>query len=105
MTHDWLCLRPRRKRTPLPGAERSSGELLPETGRLRGYARPIFPGANVALQRFNGSSWRTIARALIDESGSFEASVDLVPGDYRARLAPGRGFVPGVSPTLTVGPA
>jgi stage II sporulation protein D len=78
---------------------------MPETGRLRGYARPVFPGASVALQRFSGSSWRTVARATIDESGSFEGSVNLVPGEYRARLAPGRGFVPGVSPTLRVGPA
>ena len=78
---------------------------MPDAGRLRGYARPVFPGASVALQRFNGSSWRTVARATIDENGSFEATLNLVPGDYRARLAPGRGFVPGVSPTLKVGPA
>jgi stage II sporulation protein D len=78
---------------------------MPDAGRLRGYARPVLPGGNVAVQRFNGSSWRTIARATIDESGSFEATVALIPGEYRARLAPGRGFVPGVSPTLKVGPA
>ena len=66
---------------------------MPDAGKLRGYARPLFPGASVALQRFNGSSWRTVARATIDESGSFEGTVHLVPGDYRARLAPGRGFV------------
>jgi stage II sporulation protein D len=78
---------------------------MPDAGRLRGYARPVFPGASVALQRFNGSSWRTVARATIDENGSFEGTLDLVPGEYRARLAPGRGFVPGVSPTLKVGPA
>jgi hypothetical protein len=78
---------------------------MPDAGRLRGYARPVFPGASVALQRFNGSSWRTVARATIDENGSFEGTLELVPGDYRARLAPGRGFVAGVSPTLKVGPA
>jgi stage II sporulation protein D len=78
---------------------------MPDAGRIRGYARPVFPGASVALQRFNGSSWRTVARATIDANGSFEGTLDLVPGDYRARLAPGRGFVPGVSPTLKVGPA
>jgi stage II sporulation protein D len=78
---------------------------MPAAGRLRGYARPVFPGANVALQRFNGTSWRTVARALVDESGNFEGTLDLVPGEYRARLAPGRGFAPGVSPTLKVGPA
>lgn len=78
---------------------------MPDAGTLRGYARPVFPGASVALQRFDGSRWRTFARTTIDEQGSFQAAVELVPGDYRARLAPGRGFVPGVSPTLKVGPA
>ena len=78
---------------------------MPEAGKLRGYARPLFPGASVAIQRFNGSSWRAIARATIDASGNFEATVNLVPGEYRARLTPGRGFVAGVSPTLKVGPA
>jgi hypothetical protein len=78
---------------------------MPNAGKLRGYARPLFPGASVAIQRFDGSSWRAVARATIDAGGSFEATVNLSPGEYRARLAPGRGFVPGVSPTLKVGPA
>ena len=68
---------------------------------LRGYARPLFPGASVAVQRLEGS-WRTVARGTIDANGDFEAQLTLSPGDYRARLAPGRGFVPGVSPTLRV---
>jgi SpoIID/LytB domain protein len=78
---------------------------MPNAGRLRGYTRPLFPGASVAIQRFDGSSWRAVARATIDAGGNFEATVNLSPGEYRARLAPGRGFVPGVSPTLRVGPA
>jgi hypothetical protein len=78
---------------------------MPNAGKLRGYARPLFPGASVAIQRFDGSSWRAVARATIDAGGSFEATVNLSPGEYRARLAPGRGFAPGVSPTLKVGPA
>lgn len=82
---------------------RFQGMLDPTT--LRGYARPLFPGASIALQRFNGSGWRTIARATIDANGNFEATADLTPGEYRARLAPGRGFVAGVSPILRVGPA
>jgi stage II sporulation protein D len=72
---------------------------------LRGYARPKFPGASVAVQRLEGGRWTTVVRARLDESGNFEAQLALTPGDYRARLAPGRGFVPGVSPTLKVGPA
>ena len=78
---------------------------MPSAGKLRGYARPLFPGATVAIQRFDGSSWRAVARATIDAGGNFEATVNLSPGEYRARLAPGRGFAPGVSPTLKVGPA
>jgi hypothetical protein len=72
---------------------------------LRGFARPSFPGATVALQRLEGSRWTTIARATIDANGDFQVALALSPGDYRARLAPGRGFVPGVSPILRVAPA
>ena len=99
---------------------------MPNAGKLRGYARPVFPGASVAIQRFDGGRWRAVARATVDAAGSFEATVNLSPGEYRARLAPGRGFVAGfgplrgevrrgqidhlafvagVSPTLRVGPA
>ena len=78
---------------------------MPDASTLRGFARPLFPGGSVALQRFDGARWKTIARATIDQNGDFRAHVNLTPGQYRARLAPGRGFVPGVSPTLTVGPA
>jgi stage II sporulation protein D len=72
---------------------------------LHGFTRPVFPGATVAVQRLDGSRWTTIARAPVDARGRFDAQLALSPGEYRARLAPGRGFVPGVSPTLRVGPA
>jgi len=78
---------------------------MPDASTLRGFVRPLFPGGSVALQRFDGARWKSIARATIDQNGDFQAHVKLTPGQYRARLAPGRGFVPGVSPTLTVGPA
>jgi stage II sporulation protein D len=78
---------------------------MPNASTLRGFARPLFPGASVALQRLNGSTWTTFSRATIDANGDFQAHVNLTPGEYRARLAPGQGFVPGVSPTLKVGPA
>jgi stage II sporulation protein D len=78
---------------------------MPNASTLRGFARPLFPGASVAFQRLAGTRWTTIARATIDANGDFEAQVNLTPGEYRARLAPGRGFVPGVSATLKVGPA
>ena len=38
----------------------------------------------------------------MDEEGRFEAALDLAPGTYRARFAPGRGFAPGLSQPLEV---
>jgi SpoIID/LytB domain protein len=69
---------------------------------LRGLVRPIVPGARVDVQRLVGSSWRPAATATLAENGSFEATLDLTPGTYRARVAPGRGLVPGISPVLRV---
>ena len=78
---------------------------MKDASTLRGVTRPLFPGATVAVQRLNGNRWTTVVRAPVDAQGRFDASLTLSPGDYRARFAPGRGFVPGVSPTLRVGPA
>ena len=72
---------------------------------LRGYARPIFPGTGVTIQRLAGTRWTTVTQATVDANGDFEAHLTLSPGDYRARIARGHGFVAGVSPTLRVGPA
>jgi SpoIID/LytB domain protein len=72
---------------------------------LSGITRPAFPGATVAVQRLDGGRWTTLVRAPVDATGHFNAKLTLSPGDYRARFAPGHGFVPGVSPTLRVGPA
>jgi stage II sporulation protein D len=78
---------------------------MADASTLRGITRPVFPGATVAVQRLDGSRWTTVVRAPVDADGHFEARLTLSPGDYRARFAPGRGFVPGFSPTLRVGPA
>jgi hypothetical protein len=78
---------------------------MTDASTLRGYARPVLPGASIAVQRLEGNAWRTVTRALIDANGDFEARLAFAPGSYRARLAPGRGFVPGVSPILRVGSA
>ena len=78
---------------------------MKDASTLHGYTRPLFPGATVAVQRLDGSRWTTVARAPVDAGGRFDAQLTLSPGDYRARLAPGGGFVPGVSRTLHVGPA
>jgi hypothetical protein len=43
-----------------------------------------------------------VAATQVDESGGFEAQLDLAPGTYRARVAAGRGFAVGFSPVLNV---
>lgn len=72
---------------------------------LRGTARPILPDATIEVQRLEGEAWVTVAKAALDAKGEFEASLQVTPGSYRARFAPGRGFVPGTSPVLKVVPA
>jgi SpoIID/LytB domain protein len=78
---------------------------LPDSTTLRGYARPVLPNAAVTIQRLEGGTWDNVASTTVDASGDFQAQVALTPGDYRARVSPGRGFVPGVTPVLKVGPA
>jgi stage II sporulation protein D len=75
----------------------------PRTQReLIGYMRPVIPGARVAIQRQEGTSWTTVATAAVNDAGSFDAQLQLVAGTYRARVAPGHGLVPGLSPVLLV---
>jgi SpoIID/LytB domain protein len=69
---------------------------------MRGVVRPLVPGARVEIQRLGGVSWKTVARTTVDEEGKFEVVLLLEPGSYRARVAPGRGLVPGMSAVLDV---
>jgi hypothetical protein len=69
---------------------------------LTGRVRPALPGAEAVIERRAGSGWRIAGRATVDERGRFRARMRLSPGTYRARVAPGNGFVPGVSPPLDV---
>ena len=69
---------------------------------LRGLVRPVLPGARVDIQRLDGSSWRAVGTASVDDAGAFEARLELTPGTYRARVAPGHGLVAGFSPALQV---
>jgi stage II sporulation protein D len=73
-----------------------------EQTTLRGIVRPVVPGARVDVQRLSGAAWKTVGTGVLDTAGAFEAAVRLTPGTYRARVAPGRGLVPGVSPVLKV---
>jgi stage II sporulation protein D len=72
---------------------------------LRGVARPVLPGKVAIQRRDETGAWTTVATATLDEAGGFEAALDLRPGSYRARFAPGRGFAVGISPVLEVVPA
>jgi hypothetical protein len=69
---------------------------------LRGLERPVLPGALVEIQRLTGSAWRTVTRTRADANGGFTASLQLRKGSYRARVTPGRGFVPGTTKPLEV---
>ncbi|MEX1358662.1 MAG: SpoIID/LytB domain-containing protein [Gaiellaceae bacterium] len=71
-------------------------------GTLQGTVRPVFPGATVVVQRQEGSRWITAGTAVVDDAGAFEATLELAPGSYRARLAPRPGYAVGLSRTLSV---
>jgi stage II sporulation protein D len=75
----------------------------PQTqNELRGYMRPILPGSPVLVQRQEGSTWTTVARAGVGADGTFTATLRLVDGTYRARVTPGHGLVVGTTPVLQV---
>ena len=67
---------------------------MPDAGTLRGYARPVFPGASIALQRFDGSRWRTFARTTIDAAGQLPGRRPARPG----RLSSAAGARPRLRP-------
>lgn len=72
---------------------------------LQGSTIPAASDATVELQRLDPATriWETLTTATVDPTGAYSAALTLSPGTYRARLAPGRGLVPGVSPELQVG--
>jgi stage II sporulation protein D len=69
---------------------------------LQGTVRPVVTGAAVTIQRQEGTTWVPVARTTVDTAGSFAAQLQLTSGTYRARVTPGHGLVPGVSPVLQV---
>jgi hypothetical protein len=69
---------------------------------LRGTTKPVLAGGSVEVQRLDGVVWTPVAQAAVDAQGAFAATFDLVPGTYRARYAPGKGLVPGLSAQLVV---
>jgi stage II sporulation protein D len=70
---------------------------------LKGVVRPkTLAGKTVTVQRRVSGVWRKVASAVVAADGTFTARFTVRSGAYRARIAPGNGFVPGTSPTLTV---
>jgi hypothetical protein len=73
---------------------------------VTGLVKPVLAGARVQVQRQgNSGTWATVATTNVTSDGAFEASVNLSPGTYRARVVAGKGFAVGLSPVLTVVPA
>jgi stage II sporulation protein D len=75
----------------------------PDGLALTGTVRPRLRGAPVTIERRRGPGWVEIARVRVDAAGSFRAQVDTNSGSYRARVAPTRGYVEGVTDVLVVG--
>jgi inosine/xanthosine triphosphate pyrophosphatase family protein len=46
--------------------------------------------------------WTPVGDAVVDDTGSFRAQLQVVPGSYRARVAATEGLVEGLSPVLKV---
>jgi hypothetical protein len=73
-----------------------------DPSHLEGYEKPALPGTTVQIQRLTGKTWTKVTTATVDGAGTFEATLQLQPGSYRARFAPGHGLVPGTTPVLEV---
>jgi SpoIID/LytB domain protein len=69
---------------------------------LGGVVQPAIENAPVQIQRSTATGWTTVVKARTDAQGSFSASLAVVPGTYRARVAPGKGWAVALSPELQV---
>jgi stage II sporulation protein D len=69
---------------------------------LVGVVRPALPGTVVQVQRLAGAAWKPVAGARVDDAGRWEATLELRPGSYRARVPAGSSFAAGISQVLAV---
>jgi len=69
---------------------------------VSGQVHPVLGGARVEIQRLQGSTWVTVANTTTNSNGAFAVTLNLAPGNYRARVTAGHGWAVGVSETLTV---
>jgi len=77
----------------------------PAANELRGIVRPVIAGAPVQIQRqAAAAAWTTVSTATLDPGGNFDVTLQLTPGVYRARIAPGHGWAVGLTPPLRVVP-
>ncbi len=71
-----------------------------QEGGIGGTVLPVRPGT-VQVQLLEGARWVTVEDAVLDAAGAFQAELGaLLPGTYRARVAPSGGFAEGLSPEL-----
>lgn len=68
--------------------------------RVRGLVRPRRTGAPVAIQRYVGGAWKTVATGKTNANGDFSLAVALRAGSYRALATIPGPYARGVSPTL-----
>jgi stage II sporulation protein D len=69
---------------------------------LAGTVQPAIENAPVQIQRTSGTGWTTVVKLRTDAQGAFAGSFAVVPGTYRARVAPGKGWAVALSPELRV---
>jgi stage II sporulation protein D len=70
---------------------------------LSGTVQPALAGAPLQIQRANATGgWSTVARATLDDTGTFSVALTLSSGTYRARVSAGKGWAVGLSPELQV---
>jgi SpoIID/LytB domain protein len=71
-------------------------------GGLVGVVRPALPGTVVQVQRLAVTAWKPVAAARVDAAGRWQATLELRPGSYRARVPASSSFAAGISQVLAV---
>ena len=75
----------------------------PAADGFQGAIRPAIAAVAIELQQQQPDlTWATLSSTVTDGTGAWSFAGQLQPGTYRARSAPGFGFVAGFSTTLTV---
>jgi hypothetical protein len=87
-------------------APRVTLHVPPDRSGFWGLVHPFsLAGARVDIQRLAASGWASVASTTVAANGRFTLARPATAGiTYRARVAPGGGFVPGFSASLKVAP-